>query len=374
MASPGKRRIIGLSAAVLVLALGMGIYEFWLHMALRDHPWQLESFLDILAADCRTGPGTSVFSEELRALTAQVNEAKFCLTQTNETWAVGRDFTPCFNRLLRASLTALRIRKLKWQRLQEEKARLNLFLKTLEFELNSDAFAKQTGAKFEIRHVAQSQARTFLEEARNLAALGRTESALIAVLRARTAWGLSETFRAAELSRFYQPENLALWDTQAQDMLRWTRQSGRSAILVDKLEHRCYLLADGRVEKSYGANLGRNWHRDKVQELDASTPEGEYKIKRKFRSATFGWALLLDYPNASDRQRFNSMKKAGEITARARIGGNIEIHGRGRLNSDWTDGCVSLEDIDMADLYKHAYPGMPVAIVGTCRLELPGKE
>jgi hypothetical protein len=374
MASPGKRRIIGLSAAVLVLALGMGIYELWLHMALRDHPWQLESFLDILAADCRTGPGTSLFSEELRALTAQVNEAKFCLTQTNETWAVGRDFTPCFNRLLRASLTALRIRKLKWERLQEEKARLNLFLKTLEFELNSDAFAKQTGAKFEIHHVAQSRARTFLEDARNLAAFGRTESALIAVLRAREAWGLSETFRAAELSRFYQPENLALWNKQAQDLLHWTRQSGRSAILVDKLEHRCYLLADGRVEKSYGANLGRNWPRDKVQAQDASTPEGEYKIKRMFRSATFGWALLLDYPNASDRQRFNSMKKSGAITARAGIGGNIEIHGRGRLNSDWTDGCVSLEDNEMADLYKHAYPGMPVTIVGACRLELPGKE
>jgi L,D-peptidoglycan transpeptidase YkuD (ErfK/YbiS/YcfS/YnhG family) len=253
-------------------------------------------------------------------------------------------------------------------------ARLNLFLKTLEFELNSDAVAKQTGARYEIRHVAQAQARTYLEEARNLAALGRTESALIATLRGRVAWGLSETYRAAELSRFHQPENLALWDRQAQDLLRWTRQSGRSAILVDKLEHRCYLLADGRVEKSYDANLGRNWHRDKVQEHDASTPEGEYKIRRMFRSAAFGWALLLDYPNASDRQRFNSMKKAGEITARARIGGNIEIHGRGRLNSDWTDGCVSLEDIEMTDLYKHAYPGMPVTIVGACRLEVPGKE
>ena len=374
MTSSGKRRIIGLPAAALLLALGIGAYELWIHMGMRSHPWQLESFLDVLAADCRTGSGTSVFSVELRALTAQVDEAKSCLTQTNETWAVGRDFTPCFDMLLRASLTALQLRNTKLERLRAETARLHLFMKTLEFELKADALAKQNGAKFEIRHLAQSQARTFLEEARNLEVRGRTDSAVIAALRARAAWGLSETFRAAELSRFYQPENRALWNRQAQSLLRWTARSGRSAILVDKLEHRCYLLANGRVQKSYDANLGRNWYRNKVQEQDASTPEGEYKVKRIFRSARFGWALLLDYPSAADRQRFTAMKKAGQITARARIGGNIEIHGRGRVNSDWTDGCVSLADDEMAELYKRAYAGMPVTIVGACSLGLPGTE
>jgi lipoprotein-anchoring transpeptidase ErfK/SrfK len=374
MASTRKRRIIGLPAVVLLLALGIGAYEVWVHTALRSHPWQLESFLDVLAADCRTGPGTSVFSEELRALTAQVNEAKSCLTGVNETWAVGRDFTPCFDKLLRASLTALQLRKTKLERLRAETARLHVFMKILEFELNANAVAKQNGAKYEIRHLAQSQARTFLEEARNLVARGRIDSAVIAALRARAAWGLSETFRAAELSRFYQPENRSRWNSQAQSLLRWTARSGRSAILVDKLEHRCYLLANGRVQKSYDANLGRNWYRDKVQEQDASTPEGEYKVKRMFRSSRFGWALLLDYPNVADQQHFNSMKKAGQITARARIGGNIEIHGRGRLNSDWTDGCISLADSDMAELYKRAYAGMPVTIVGTCAIGSPGKD
>jgi len=374
MASSRKRREFGLSVAVLLLFVVIGAYEFWVHTGQRGRPWQLESFLDVLVADCRTGPGTSVFSKELRALTARADEAKSCLIGTSETWAVGRDFTPCVDRLLSASLDALRLRKAKSVRLQEEGARLSVFMKTLEFELNADALAKQNGDKFEIRHLGLSQAKTYLEEARNLAARGPTDSAVIAVLRARAAWGLSETFRAAELSRFYQPENRALWDRQARNLVRWTSQSGRAAILVDKLEHRCYLLAGGRIQKSFDANLGRNWHRDKVQEQDASTPEGEYKIKRMFRSARFGWALLLDYPTAADRQRFNSMKKAGQIGARARIGGNIEIHGGGRLNSDWTDGCVSLEDNEMAELYKRAYAGMPVTIVGTCNLGLSGKE
>jgi hypothetical protein len=78
--------------------------------------------------------------------------------------------------------------------------------------------------------------------------------------------------------------------------------------------------------------------------------------------------------NAADLQRFNSMKRSGEIAARAGIGGNIEIHGGGRLNSDWTDGCVSLKNADMADLYKRAYVGMPVTIVGTSSLAAASKE
>jgi murein L,D-transpeptidase YafK len=128
------------------------------------------------------------------------------------------------------------------------------------------------------------------------------------------------------------------------------------------------LLVEGRIEKTYAVNLGRNWYRLKLQEHDASTPEGEYKIRSKVRSGSFGRALLLDYPNAADRARFSALKKTGAISAHARIGGNIEIHGGGRYNSDWTDGCISLEDAEMSDLYKRAFIGTPVTIVGTCSL------
>ncbi len=374
MALRRRRGIVGLSVAFLVMILGVGAYELWLHMGLRDHPWQLESYLDILIADCRTGPGAQVFAMELRGLNSLAEEARSCLAQVDKAGATGRDFTPCLQKLLDGSLTALRVRILKGERLHQEKSRLDVFLKLLETDLSQDLLARQSGAKFEIRSLAQSQARTRVEEARNLAALGQSQSALIALHRARSAWGLSEDHRAAELSRFYEAAQRARWERQAQDLLRWTKQSGRSAILVDKLEHRCLLLAQGRIKKTYVANLGRNWYRNKVQERDASTPEGQYRIQRKFRSASFGWALLLDYPNAADRQRFNVLKKSGEIGVRARIGGNIEIHGGGRLNSDWTDGCVSLENGEMADLYQQAYAGMPVTIVGTCSLGAASRE
>lgn len=365
MASSKKRRIVGLLGAILGPLLGVGTYELWSLAALRDHPWQLESYVDVLMADCRTGPGSSVFSRDLAILTAQVNGARECLRQANKDWAFRRDYTPCVQKLLSVSLVAFRIRLSEAIRIQEEKARLNIVLKNVELELGEAALARKARAGFEIKNYSQARARTLLEAARNLAALGRTESALTAALQAHAAWTQSEDLVAAELARFYDAQRRAQWEKEAEDLLRWTRQTGRSAILVDKLEHRCLLLAGGRIVKSYVANLGRNWYRMKVQEYDASTPEGEYRIKQKFRSTSFGSALLLDYPNATDRQRFNSMLKTGEIAAGARIGGNIEIHGGGRLNSDWTDGCVSLENSDMADLFKQAYIGMPVTIVGT---------
>ncbi len=368
MALDRERRIAAVLRAILVLVIGVGTFELWSLTALRYHPWQLESQVDSLAAECRTGPGAFVFSSDLLALDAQVMEAKQCLAQAEGAWAIGRNFDPCVQKLLHASLTALRIRMSEAIHLQDERARLQVALKVLEQAVAPDPPAAQPGKKIEIRNDDQSRARTLYETARNLAALGQTGSALTAALGAQAAWYQNENFVAAELARFYDDRLRAKWEQDAQNLLRWTRQSGRSAILIDKLEHRCLLLADGRVGKSYVANLSRNWHRIKVQEQDASTPEGEYKVRQKVAATSFGAALLLDYPNAIDWQRFNSMKKTGEIAARARIGGAIEIHGSGRLNSDWTDGCVALENGDMEDLFKRAYVGMPVTIVGTCKV------
>lgn len=371
MAASTNRRIVGI---ILLLLLGAGTYELWLLTALRDRPRQLESYVDILTADCRTRAGAYAFPEELRALTARIDQARLCLVYANEDWVFSRDYSSCVSELLTVSLDALRLRTCEEVRLREEKTRLAIILGALRYELGMDPTVRKAGVKFQIRTYSQSRAKMLVEAACNLAALGQTESAVIAALRAQASWSQNEDFVASELARFYDPQRREQWEKEAQDLLRWTKQTGRSAILVDKLEHRCLLLTGGRIEKTYTANLGRNWYRIKVQEHDASTPEGEYTIKRKFHSGSFGWALLLDYPNAADRQRFESMKKSGALVARARIGGLIEIHGGGRLSSDWTDGCVSLENSDMVELYKQAYVGMPVTIVGASRLGAAVRE
>ena len=309
MAPKKKRGIIGACIVLMIPILGVAAYELWLRTALRDRPWQLESYVDNLSARCATSAGAYAFAEKLQALAGQVEEAKLCLSSEDEAWAVRRDYTSCYEKLERSALTALQIRQNQEQWARDQKARLVITLKVLETELDSDAQARKAGTKFEIRNFAQSQARTHVETARNLIALGQTESALVAIMRARAAWDQSENSISEELARFYDAGNRAQWEKAAQDLLRWTRRTARTAILVDKLEHRCLLLAGGRIERAYVANLGRNWYRLKSQEHDASTPEGEYRIKSKFRSGSFGQALLLDYPNAADRARFNALKK-----------------------------------------------------------------
>jgi hypothetical protein len=360
-----KRALVVLIWTSTVLLAGAGAHGLWAIAALRDRPWQLEFHTDTLAGSCRIGPGELAFRPELASLDTQIDGAKKCLSAVDDGWLMSRDYSPCAKQFLDASLLAYRIR---WN--QEIRAagivrRLAVALKILESEIEANADA-QTGT---VRNYSQFQARTLLDSARNLAALGQTESALVATMKARASWAQSEIFVAAELARFYDDELRADWEKQAQDLLAWTGKNRRAAILVDKLEHRCLLLSGGRIEKSYPANLGRNWFRDKIQEQDASTPEGEYRITQKFSSTAFGLALLLNYPNADDLQRFNKLKKAGRIPAGARIGGGIEIHGGGRPKSDWTDGCVSLDNREMADLYGKSYVGMPVTIVGTCSLK-----
>ena len=81
---------------------------------------------------------------------------------------------------------------------------------------------------------------------------------------------------------------------------------------------------------SYDIGLGRFGLSDKMYSGDEATPEGRYKIIRKFPNSTFYKALLIDYPNEEDRESFARGKRAGTIPVKAGIGGEIEIHGGGK--------------------------------------------
>lgn len=97
---------------------------------------------------------------------------------------------------------------------------------------------------------------------------------------------------------------------------------------------------------------------------DAATPEGKYKVVRaRHTGSSFYKALSLDYPNEHDRKRFEENKRRGIISHKARIGGNIEIHGEGGKNRDWTEGCVALTNADMDHIMKYVSVGTPVTIV-----------
>jgi len=162
---------------------------------------------------------------------------------------------------------------------------------------------------------------------------------------------------AAFLSRRQQ------WDAWIKETLAWSSRTDRPALIVDKLNHQCYVIRRGRVVDSYNVELGGMWMSQKVREGDRATPEGRYHVAQ-VKGSRYYRAALLNYPNESDRSRFVRAKRQGDLPRSARIGGLIEIHGEGGRGVDWTAGCVSLANRDIDRLFRHVSAGTPVTIVG----------
>ncbi len=167
-------------------------------------------------------------------------------------------------------------------------------------------------------------------------------------------------------SRYADADKVREWRDLVRSTIAWSRKTGRPAIVVLKEKNRLVLYDDGRPIRSYGADLGANVLEVKQRAGDVATPEGRYHIVRKKDQgrSRYHKALLLNYPNASDRRRFDAAKRAGEIPRGAAIGGLIEIHGDGGRGTNWTNGCVALSNADMDDLFRRVAVGTPVTIVG----------
>lgn len=147
-------------------------------------------------------------------------------------------------------------------------------------------------------------------------------------------------------------------------------------ITVKKAERKLELHRDGKVVKQYRIGLGFNPVGTKEQQGDGKTPEGRYFICNKNPKSRFYLSLGINYPNANDAKRG---LKQGLITKQqhdlivsaeqrktippwnTRLGGEIFIHGRG-ANSDWTLGCIALDDAEMKELYDMIPVGTPVII------------
>ena len=173
--------------------------------------------------------------------------------------------------------------------------------------------------------------------------------------------------RVGELLADYandEAQQLANWRRWVRETLAESQAGGGHAIVVNKSAHKLYLLRDGIILHSYPCELGYNSARQKLFAGDGATPEGKYHVTSvRSNGSKFYKALMLDYPNATDRRRFKENKRRGIISKRSGIGKNIEIHGAGGRNDDWTEGCVALTNEDITHLMKYVSAGMPVTIV-----------
>jgi hypothetical protein len=123
-----------------------------------------------------------------------------------------------------------------------------------------------------------------------------------------------------------------------------------------KSQHRLEVYFKRHLYRTYHAVFGRSLAAGaKLWAGDRRTPEGNYLIIGKHRSARFGWFLHINYPNELDHERFEQSRAAHLIPARANEGGQIGIHGTDSpyLNVsdiDWTTGCISVDNADISEL------------------------
>ncbi|NHZ62511.1 L,D-transpeptidase family protein [Massilia genomosp. 1] len=147
-------------------------------------------------------------------------------------------------------------------------------------------------------------------------------------------------------------------------------------ITVYKAKRVLEYKGDG-VARTYKIGLGGSPVGRKLRQGDRKTPEGSYVITHKNPQSQYYLSLGISYPNLDDAAL---ARKAGVISGAQQaaietaiqqgrapsqqtpMGGDIFIHGKG-AGSDWTWGCIALDDKQMRELYELVRPGDKVSIL-----------
>ncbi len=136
-------------------------------------------------------------------------------------------------------------------------------------------------------------------------------------------------------------------------------------ILVEKSARRLTLTRHNAPPLVFSIALGSCPSGHKMREGDGRTPEGRYYVCTRNEKSKFHLALGVSYPNpadaaaALDNGMITSSQHEAVCAAHAAVrrppwdtplGGFIMIHGGGTA-SDWTAGCIALENEDMDVLF-----------------------
>src|SRR5262249_24699139 len=139
-------------------------------------------------------------------------------------------------------------------------------------------------------------------------------------------------------------------------------------IRIDKSDHKLSLVASGKVVKSYRAAIGSGGAGPKRMEGDKVTPVGTYYVRGRWKGL-FHQFINVSYPNDDDKRRFAELKKAGLVPAGLSVGFGIGIHGTGHQDShgvhkesDWTFGCIALDDDEIDELSSLVKDGTKIVI------------
>ena len=157
-------------------------------------------------------------------------------------------------------------------------------------------------------------------------------------------------------------------------------------LIISRSSYTINLYQDTIFIKSYRASFGKNISMPKTKANDFATPIGEYKICSIDTSHVYYKFLRLNYPNLIDaaeglRKGLINQKEYDEIrfeyyyaecpTLKTALGGDIGIHGIGRMNYifknlpfvfNWTDGSIAVSNEDIDEIYSIVKKGTKVVI------------
>lgn len=157
-------------------------------------------------------------------------------------------------------------------------------------------------------------------------------------------------------------------------------------VLIDRKTFTLSIYEDTVFIKSYRVSFGRNLNDNKKTSNDGATPVGNYKICSITDDQTYYKFLKLNYPNLDDaadalrksiitQKQFNQLKFEFYyeecVSPNSVLGGNIGIHGIGRLNPifknlpfvyNWTDGSIAISNESLDELLSVIKTGTQVVI------------
>lgn len=189
------------------------------------------------------------------------------------------------------------------------------------------------------------------------------------------------------------------WKKRATSLAAKCRQSGARArelrIVIEKeprpwkfegqaesSKHPTLLVFAGkRLVKAYPVALGFDAVGDKEKRGDYRTPEGRFYLCARNEKSQFFRSLRLSYPNAEDAERglkqglisratrdriVKANRRGGVPPQDTDLGGDIMIHGGG-IGTNWTWGCVALDNNAVLELFDFLPIGTPIEIVAPRR-------
>jgi lipoprotein-anchoring transpeptidase ErfK/SrfK len=139
--------------------------------------------------------------------------------------------------------------------------------------------------------------------------------------------------------------------------------------VIDKSQYELSVFDSKGWLITYPVVFGSNDLRDKLYEGDRKTPEGTFTIVEKKVHSKWDRFMGLNYPTPESYEKFSERKQEGIIPGSAKIGGGIGIHGTWPHEDfqvdryrNWTDGCISMRNKDVEELYNMVPVGTQVMI------------